>query len=40
MFAAFRHGAVAQVADVIRVLTGREPRTFTEFVREHRAAFG
>ncbi len=34
-----RRGAAATTTDVVRVLTGREPRTVAEFVRDHAAAF-
>lgn len=34
-----RRGAAATTTDVVRVLTGHEPRTVAEFVRDHAAAF-
>ena len=34
-----RAGAAATLSDTVRRLTGREPRTWREFVREHAAAF-
>jgi uncharacterized protein YbjT (DUF2867 family) len=34
-----RRGAAATPTDVVRVLTGREPRTVAEFVRDHAGAF-
>jgi uncharacterized protein YbjT (DUF2867 family) len=34
-----RHGALAETTDVVRVLTGREPRSVTDFVRDHAGAF-
>lgn len=40
MFGAFREGAMAQVTDLVRVLTGRDPRTVEDFMDAHRAAFG
>lgn len=33
-FALIRAGALAEVTDTVRVLTGRAPRTFAEFARE------
>jgi hypothetical protein len=35
-----REGALAPTTDAVPVLTGREPRRFAEFAREHAAAFG
>lgn len=35
-----RRGAGAATTDVVRVLTGREPRTVGEFARDHAGAFG
>jgi uncharacterized protein YbjT (DUF2867 family) len=34
-----RRGAAATTTDVVRVLTGHEPRTTTRFLRDHAAAF-
>jgi uncharacterized protein YbjT (DUF2867 family) len=39
LFKIARAGALAQVTDSVRALTGREPRTFAEFARDHRAVF-
>jgi len=36
---AYRDGGVDTVTSTVRDLTGREPNTFEQFVREHRAAF-
>jgi uncharacterized protein YbjT (DUF2867 family) len=38
-FALIRDGALEETTDTVRVITGREPRSFAEFVRDHRAAF-
>ena len=35
-----RGGAASTTTDVVRVLTGREPRSIAEFARDHAAAFG
>ena len=35
-----RRGAGATTSDVVRVLTGRDPRGVAEFARDHAAAFG
>lgn len=35
-----REGIAAQTTDVVRVLTGREPYSFADFVRDVRPAFG
>jgi uncharacterized protein YbjT (DUF2867 family) len=35
-----RRGAAATTTDVVRVLTGREPRSVADFARDHAAAFG
>jgi hypothetical protein len=42
MFAIFRRGGhpQEQPTDAIRVLTGREPRPFAEFARDHAPIFG
>jgi uncharacterized protein YbjT (DUF2867 family) len=40
LFGALRGGLCAHTTDVVRALTGREPRGFAEFAREHAAAFG
>jgi hypothetical protein len=39
-FGLIRDGALEDTTDTVRVLTGREPRTFAEFARDHAAAFG
>ncbi|HZG92156.1 MAG TPA: NAD(P)H-binding protein [Pseudonocardia sp.] len=39
-FGLLRRGTQADVRDVVRVLTGREPRSVGEFLRDHAAAFG
>lgn len=36
---AYRDGGVDTATSTVRDLTGREPNTFEQFVREHRAAF-
>jgi uncharacterized protein YbjT (DUF2867 family) len=38
-FRLLRQGSQAQANDVVHVLTGREPRTAAEFLRDHAAAF-
>jgi uncharacterized protein YbjT (DUF2867 family) len=38
-FGLLRQGSQAQVRDTSRELTGREPRTLAEFIRDHAAAF-
>jgi hypothetical protein len=38
-FALIRDGALADTTDTVRVLTGREPRTFAAFARDHAGAF-
>lgn len=38
-FALIRHGEFEDTTDAIRVLTGREPRSFAEFARDHAGAF-
>lgn len=40
VFAMIREGRYAQPHDTFRALTGRVPRTVTDFVREHAGAFG
>ena len=35
----FRRGVGARVTDVVRVLTGREPRSVADFAPDHAAAF-
>ena len=37
---AYRDGGAESVTPAVRELTGREPTTFEQFVREHRAVFG
>ena len=39
-FGLLRAGTQADVRDVVRVLTGREPRSLGEFVRDHGDTFG
>lgn len=39
LFGELREGAGAEVTDTVRALTGRPPRTFAEFARDHAAAF-
>jgi uncharacterized protein YbjT (DUF2867 family) len=38
-FALIRDGAFEETTDTVRVITGREPRAFAEFARDHSAAF-
>jgi NAD(P)H dehydrogenase (quinone) len=38
-FRLLRQGSQAQANDVVHVLTGREPRTAAQFLRDHAAAF-
>lgn len=38
-FALIREGAFEETTDTVRVLTGREPRSFAEFARDHADAF-
>lgn len=38
-FASVRTGSLAQPTDAVRTLTGREPRTFGQFARDHVALF-
>jgi uncharacterized protein YbjT (DUF2867 family) len=39
-FGLLRAGTQADVRDVVRVLTGREPRSLAQFLSEHAEAFG
>jgi (4-alkanoyl-5-oxo-2,5-dihydrofuran-3-yl)methyl phosphate reductase len=39
-FALIRGGGLEDTTDTVRVLIGREPRTFAEFARDHAEAFG
>jgi uncharacterized protein YbjT (DUF2867 family) len=39
LFGLMRQGALAHTTDTVRVLTGRDPRSFTEFARDHAAIF-
>jgi uncharacterized protein YbjT (DUF2867 family) len=39
-FGLIRKGALGQTTDTVRVLTGREPRSFAEFARDHAPLFG
>jgi uncharacterized protein YbjT (DUF2867 family) len=39
VFGIIREGALAQTTNTVRTLTGREPRTFAVFAREHGGAF-
>lgn len=38
-FAELRDGLASTTTDVVRVLTGHEPRTFADFARDHAARF-
>ena len=38
-FALIRANALEETSDAVRVLTGREPRSFAEFARDHAGAF-
>jgi uncharacterized protein YbjT (DUF2867 family) len=40
LFGMIRRGAFEQTTDTVRALTGRTPRSFAEFARDHAAAFG
>jgi uncharacterized protein YbjT (DUF2867 family) len=40
VFALIRDGAMEETTDTIRVLTGRDPRSFAQFARDHADAFG
>jgi uncharacterized protein YbjT (DUF2867 family) len=40
VYAAQRAGAMTSVTDSLRLLTGRDPRTITQFARAHAVAFG
>lgn len=40
VFASQRAGSMARTTDGVRALTGREPRTFARFARDHAALFG
>lgn len=40
LFGALREGIFSEVNDTVQQLTGRPPRSFAEFAREHAAAFG
>ena len=39
LYALLRKGIAAQPTESVKTLTGREPRTFAEFARDHRAVF-
>lgn len=39
VFRLVRRGAVEETTDTVRVLTGREPRSFAEFARDHASVF-
>ena len=39
LFGLMRQGAAAQTTDTVRELTGRPPRSFAEFARDHAAIF-
>jgi uncharacterized protein YbjT (DUF2867 family) len=39
-FALIRRGELAQTTDTVRMLTGREPRSFADFARDRAGAFG
>jgi uncharacterized protein YbjT (DUF2867 family) len=38
-FALLRDGALEETTDTVRVITGRDPRSFAEFARDHAEAF-
>ena len=40
LFVSKQAGNMSQTTDAVRVLTGREPRTFAQFAREDAAAYG
>jgi hypothetical protein len=40
LYGMLRDGVAAQTTDCVQTLTGRSPRTFAEFARDHRALFG
>jgi hypothetical protein len=39
LFGILRQGAHEQITDTVRAMTGREPRTFAEFARDHAGLF-
>jgi hypothetical protein len=39
VFGLIREGAFAETTDTVRALTGRKPRTFGRFARDHAAVF-
>jgi hypothetical protein len=39
IFGELRRGAGSTPTEVVRVLTGREPRTVTDYLRDHAAVF-
>jgi uncharacterized protein YbjT (DUF2867 family) len=39
LFGELRRGIAAQTSDTVRTLTGREPRPFADFARDHRTVF-
>jgi uncharacterized protein YbjT (DUF2867 family) len=39
LFGILRQGAHRQITDTVRAMTGREPRTFAEFARDHAGLF-
>jgi uncharacterized protein YbjT (DUF2867 family) len=39
VFKIIREGALEQTTDTVRTLTGRDPRTFTQFARDHAGFF-
>jgi uncharacterized protein YbjT (DUF2867 family) len=40
VFVTQQAGSQAETSDAVRALTGRDPRTFAQFAREHSAVFG
>lgn len=39
LFGMLRQGAAEEIADTVRALTGRKPRTFAQFAQDHAALF-
>jgi hypothetical protein len=39
VFKVIREGALEHTTDTVRTLSGREPRTFAQFAREHAGLF-
>jgi hypothetical protein len=40
LFALVRDGALAEITETVRAVTGRDPRGFADFARDYAAAFG